>query len=198
MIAASPMLARDMIVSELRKSLSSTEHGLSTVPGLVTVIVRDDAWRERVIRATGERVEFDSFEQFVLARPLDGLGATLDQLRGVCRADPEAIDAIDRAIGSRQGERTDLGVIHPEVAPKQRDRSGKHLRRLRRDFPALHADVLGGGVTVYEASVKAGIFPKRVSVNLSSPESAARTLLSAAPPEFVRELGRMLTDGAER
>ncbi|HKW48832.1 MAG TPA: hypothetical protein VJN70_15385, partial [Gemmatimonadaceae bacterium] len=73
------------------------------MPNFVKVAVRDDVWRERVIRQTGERVTFDSFEQFVTTPPLEGLGATLDQLRGLCRSDLEALDAIEKATAEKPG-----------------------------------------------------------------------------------------------
>jgi len=85
-------------------------------------------------------------------------------------------------------------LIQSNKEPEGRDRSGQQLRRLRKDFPALHAEVIGGGLTVHEASVRAGVFPKRVSVNLSSPASAAKTLSGAAAPEFIGELARLLSE----
>jgi len=99
--------------------------------------------------------------------PADGLGATLDQLRGVCRSDPEALDAIDRATEGRQGERTDLGNNVPEVGAEAPtgNTSARALRRLRKDRPDIHRRVLAGELTPHAAAVEAGVFPKRVSVS---------------------------------
>lgn len=192
------LAARDEVIWEFRRSLSGTKHGLGTVPNMVKVVVREAMWQDRVIRQTGERVTFSSFSEFVTAAPLNGLGATLSQLRGICRDDPEALDALDRAMGNRQGERTDLGVNHSKATDKKRDRSGQHLRRLRKDFPDVHAEVLAGRLTVHEASIQAGIFPKRASINLSSAESAAETIARSADPTFIADLARRLLDGLQR
>ena len=49
----------------------------------------------------------------------------------------------------------------------KRDRSGQHLRRLRKDFPSIHQQVIDGDKTVHEAAVEAGIYPARASVPLT-------------------------------
>jgi len=48
-------------------------------------------------------VQFSTFAEFVTTPPLEGLGVTLDQLRGICRSDPEALDTMDRATQNAVG-----------------------------------------------------------------------------------------------
>ena len=119
------------------------------------------------------------------------MGATLDQLRGVCRADPEALDAIARATQNAPGRPPVNGVNHPNKQETP-DRSGKHLRRLRKDFPDLHHQVVDGGKTVHAASLEAGIYPARASVPLSV-EGFARAISKHLSAEQRVELaGRAL------
>lgn len=95
-------------------------------------------------------------------------------LRDICRDDPVAIDMLDLAV-QRPNHRPALsGVIHPTSLSeeKDRDRSTKHLRRLREDRPDQHERVLSKAMTVIEAAVAAGFYPPRIAINLKSPESA--------------------------
>jgi len=78
----------------------------------------------------------------VSAPPLDGLGATLDQLRGVCRNDPEALDAIDQATQNVPSVHTGAGNNVP--GRPEGNTSAKALRRLQKDRPDLHGRVLAG------------------------------------------------------
>jgi len=121
-----------------------------------------NAWRERVIRATGQRVQFSSFSEFVTTPPLEGLGATMDQLRGICRGDPEALVAIEDALGTRQGERNDL---HDNVMKSEQGNSTEYaLRRLKKDRPDLHEQVLAGKIKPHAAMVEAGFRPKTMTL----------------------------------
>lgn len=171
-----PLLARDEIVNELRMSLSSTEHGLGTVPNFVKVIIRDGMWRERVLRQTGQHVEFSSFAAFVTTPPLEGLGASLDQLRGICRSDPEALDAIDRATQNAPHAHTgDVANSNIRQSPTGTT-SAQAMRRLRKDRPDLHAEVLAGAKSPHAAMVEAGFRPKTATVPLTV-EGATRLLM---------------------
>lgn len=75
-----------------------------------------------------------------------------------------------------------------------RDRSDKLINRLRKDFPELYAHVLLGTKTVYAASVQAGIYPSRVSINITDAISAAKTLRAKGSPTFIEELRGLLHD----
>lgn len=186
------LLTRDEIVSMLRTSLSSTEHGLGTVPNAVKIVINENMWQERVIKQTGERVTFSSFAEFVRRPPLAGLGASIDQLRGVCRDDPEALNAIDKAIGSQQGKRTDLFDNVQEVteAPTG-NASATALRRLRKDRPDLHAEVLAGEKSPHAAMVEAGFRPKTATVPLTV-DGATRLLLRLSADQRDEVIARVM------
>jgi hypothetical protein len=82
--------------------------------------------------------------EFVTTPPLEGLGVTLDQVRGICAKDQEALDLIEVAIGSRQGERTDLVDNSNEVDRPTGNASATALRRLRKNRPDLRRDLRPG------------------------------------------------------
>jgi hypothetical protein len=141
-------------------------------------------------------VRFESFEAFVAEPPPQGLGVDIDTLKKLCLDDPVMVDIIDRETQRPAGgdPRTN-GVIHP-IGEGTRDRSTKHLRRLRKDFGDLHEAVMEGEASVTGAAIEAGIYPKRVSINLGSADSAAQTILRHADASFVAALGRLLQEGA--
>ena len=93
---------------------------------------------------------------------LTGLGATLAQLRGICRDDPEALDAIDRATQNAPHIHTG-DVDNVNVRPGG-NASATALRRLRKDRPDLHAEVMAGAKSPHAAMVEAGFRPKTMTV----------------------------------
>jgi hypothetical protein len=91
----------DTFVSQLRGSVRDGIAALEDVPMLLKAVLKKGCWKERRIKP-GSIVRFQRFEEFVEAKPLEGLGCTVAILRRICRDDSEAIDLIDRAIGSHQ------------------------------------------------------------------------------------------------
>lgn len=84
--------------------------------------------------------------------PTAGLGTDLSTLRKLCSGDRKALDAIDRATTSRQGARSDLVHNVNEVRPTGNSAPAA-LRRLRKDKPDLHAQVLAGNHVEGRAAV---------------------------------------------
>lgn len=184
------------LVEDLGGALRSGQHGLSVVPGLLKRVLVEGSWRDFETQR-GELVHHDRFGGFVTTPPLSGIGATVDLLRRIVADDMEALDLLDRELQNPKG-RPINGLVQPindgKGGPPARDRSSRHLRRLREDFPDLHAAVLAGSLSTTAAATKAGIYPQRVSVNLNDPRSAAHTLRAKANPEFVAELRRLLDE----
>lgn len=73
-------------------------------------------------------------------------------LQRICADDTEALDLIDRVVQGKQGERTDLVDNVHEVGsrPTGNDRQ-RALRKLRKDSPVLHAEVLAGKLSPHAA-----------------------------------------------
>lgn len=185
----------DEMVSSLRSFIAGGGRGLKEVPGLIKIVVDEELWRERVIDQTRQVARFDRFEQFVATDPLEGLGADVPTLRRLCGDDPAALDALDRATGHNQGERTDLlnniqEVREPAPAGTSLARA---LRRLRNDRPDLHARVLARELSPHGAMVEAGFRPKTATVPLEVPD-LARAIRRRLTPDQIAELVALLTE----
>ncbi|MYX14426.1 hypothetical protein GTY67_13570 [Streptomyces sp. SID8374] len=200
----SNLRANAALVEALGSALREGEHGLKTGPALLVRVLREESWRSFVTQR-GERVEHERFEQFVVAAPLKGLGASMrligKLIDGIEESGgrAEARDLLDRASGSYQGRRVDLldkiQEVPPGVAPTGTSREAG-LRRLRKDRPDLHAEVLAGHLSTHAAMVRAGFRRKLVSVPVDKPESAAQALRRNMDPEAVAQLAKLLAEEA--
>jgi len=181
------------LVEDLGGALRSGQHGLSTVPGLLKRVLVEESWREFTTQR-GEHVQHDRFAEFVTTPPLQGIGSTVDLVRSICRDDMEALDLLDQALQGRHGgdhSKSDNVTLAP--TGNARD---KALRKLRKDAPELHAEVLAGALTAHAAMVKAGYRPPTFTVRGDSPESVAATLRRRLSPEQVSDLVRLLAEPA--
>jgi len=191
------------LVNTVGTALSRGEHTLTVLPDLIRQLLEEEAWREFETKM-GAHVTYERFEDFVSTPPLAGLGAHLTLVKRIVSDDPVTRDLLDQALqkpvginqytmgGLIQSTHSDDREASPPEAEK-RDRSGQLIRRLRRDFPELHEQVLRGEKTVTSAAVEAKIYPNRVTVNLANPESAAQALKAKASPEFLEELKKLLS-----
>lgn len=104
------------------------------------------------------------------------MGADVRTLQNICRDDLEAIALLEIAIATRQGERTDLRPID-NIKKSQADGTSTEysLRRLRRQSPVLHAQVIAGEKSPNAAMIEAGFRKRTLTVPLE-PDAAARTL----------------------
>lgn len=197
MIEMNPLRGNAHLVDALGSALRRGEHGLSTVPGLLKRVIREESWRE-FITQRGEHVRHERFVEFVVTPPLRGIGASVALLQDVCRHDPEALDLLDQALldGSRQGKRNDLVNNINEVTERPMGTSMAYaLRKLRKDAPELHAEVLAGRLSAHAAMVKAGFRPPTFTVRADSPKSIAATLRRRLPPDVLAEVARLLREG---
>lgn len=181
------------LVDALGSALRSGDHGLKAVPGLVKRVLAEDAWRSFVTQR-GELIEYEQFEDFVTTLPLKGLGASVALVRTLVQNDPEALDSFDRAtqrpVGINQhGE--GLYNIQTQSHPSGTSREAG-LRRLRKDRPDLHAEVLTGALTTHGAMVQAGFRRKSVTVPVDNPENTARALRRSLDPEALAEVARLI------
>lgn len=185
------------LVEALGSSLRSGDHGLKAVPGLVKRVLAEDAWRS-FLTQRGELVEYERFEEFVATPPLKGLGASLDLVRTLVRDDPLALDLFDQATqgghgGDRHSESFKLDNIQLEGHPAGTSRAAG-LRRLRKDRPDLHAEVLAGTLSTHAAMVKAGFRRRKISIPIGTPADAAKALRRNLEPEQIKELVKLLAD----
>lgn len=182
--APDPLLAGFPVVNSLRSALRDGEQGLSTVPGLLKRVILEDLWQQ-FVTMSGERVEHDSFTTFVTLPPMRGLGADVPLLRRIVADDAEAVDLLDRVLQQPPGNRSGRNQHSPKVGTLDNIQGSKAptgtsesaaLRRLRKDRPDLHAQVLDGELSAHAAAVQAGFRPKTFTVRADNPESIVTTL----------------------
>jgi hypothetical protein len=150
-------------------------------------------WRDFTTQRR-ERVHHGRFVDFVTAQPLAGLGADVDLIRRLVADDVEAVDLLDRALQNPPSVHAGNNV--PGTRRPGGNAKDKALRRLRKDSPELHADVLAGRLTAHAAAVQAGFRPRTITVRADSPTSIAATLRRQLTPDDLRELARLLRKGA--
>jgi hypothetical protein len=159
------LLENDSIVAALQDALSRGEHGLKAVPALVIRVIDENRWGERTVRVIHETVRFQSFMDFVTKAPPAGLGTDLRTLKRLCADDTQATDLIDRAEQRPPGkpDHTFNNIQGLSTAPVGTSRQAS-LRRLRKDRPDLHQQVLAGDLSAHAAMIQAGFRPKTVTV----------------------------------
>lgn len=188
-----PLKQNATLVEALGSSLRRGDHALGTVPDLLKRILREEAWRAFVTQR-GELVEHARFADFVTTPPLKGIGSSVDLVRRIVSADPEALDLLDRALQVPVGRPKIADVISNYDAPGQHGTSRDYaLRRLRKDAPELHAEVLAGHLSAHAAMIEAGFRKRTISVRLDRPESAAQALRKHMNPQQLQALVRLLS-----
>jgi hypothetical protein len=185
-----PLVKFDHTVALLTSSVRRGSSGLHSVPGLVKQIVREDMWQKRIIEATGELVECKTFAEFITSPPPKGVGADVDTLKRLCHEDTEAFNLIVELTTGKPGNPTGRNQHTPEIGihsirmnssvddkPAIQGTTREYgLRRLRKDAPELHAEVLAGNKTVHQAMLEAGLRRKTASFPLD-PDGAARAII---------------------
>ena len=86
------------------------------------------------------------------------------------------MDLLDRAIqGKHGGDHSKIDIVN--LAPVPDGTSEAYaLRRLRKDRPDLHAQVLAGELSAHRAAVQAGFRPATVTVRVDDPQRAVATV----------------------
>jgi hypothetical protein len=183
-------------IAALGSALKNGSSSLGSLPLLLKRVIREEMWREFPTPRSREPVRHDSFERFVVTPPTEGLGADVALLRRMMRDDPEALDLLDQALQGRNGRPTQtVDNIHGTARPSGTS-SDASLRRLRKDRPDLHAEVIVGNLSPHAAMVKAGFRPRTVTVRLDDPTKIAATLRRKLTPDELDRLVTALIGGA--
>jgi hypothetical protein len=197
-VTANPK-ANAALVEALGSALREGEHGLKTGPALLVRVLREESWRSFVTQR-GDEVEHRRFEDFVTTPPLKGLGAKMRLIEKLVESldeeaeRAEARDLLDRAVQRPVGvnqHTKGLDNMQALNAPSGTSREAG-LRRLRKDRPDLHAEVLAGRLSTHAAMVTAGFRRKKISIPVTSAEDAAKALRRNLEPEQVKELAQLL------
>jgi hypothetical protein len=160
-------------VNTLAEALNEAS-SIANVPGLLKQIIGNDMWRKRYCKQIKQDVEFRRFPDFVTAHPPEGLGTNMRVLEAICRhsGDNEAYDMLvrmgagegggDNNPYGRNGKPNDLitvDIVNSDSRPTGNSAAAA-LRRLAKDTPELHAQVLAGELSPNAAAIEAG-FRKR-------------------------------------
>jgi hypothetical protein len=164
---ADPLLDNGQTVEALADALRSGKSGLTNVPGLVKVVIRDRCWAERAVGADHRRVAYQDFVRFVTDAPLEGLGTDVQTLERLCADDVEAIRLIAEAkVQPVGGDRMTTHSIRRDgdAAPSYGTTAEYAIRVLANQFPELYEEVKAGRMSPHRAAVQAGIRKQTVTV----------------------------------
>lgn len=157
---------KGLTVQELWDCMSRAG-SMQNVPGLLLNVIREEAWKDRLVTRTKERRQFNSFVAFLEATPPDGLGVQYEKMRDLCDfyQRNDVILEMAKLVGQRGGNNNPEG--HNQCS-KEVNRTGgpidhggsntpeRVLRRLDRERPDLRDKVLSGELTRYAAAKEAG------------------------------------------
>jgi len=184
------LAANANLIDHMGALLRDEAHAFSTGPALLRRILEQEAWREFTTKR-GDLVRPRSFAEFVTTKPLKGLGADLSLVRRVASADAVTLDLLDQAMQrSHGGDRSNCDNV--PLAPSGNSAT-KALRRLRKDAPELHAEVLAGRLSAHAAMLQAGLRVRTFSVR-QDVTSAARSLRRNFSSDQLQELARLLAE----
>lgn len=175
MVDQGTLIGNDHVVDSLRYAMSRGEMGLSSIPGLLKRVIKENMWQERFVVKTKQIERFEKFEDFVKTKPLEGLGGTIELLERVCRDDREARELLDKVQGKPPTKseiaatkpRDEGGTFKPSTSnnvtcgSETRDRGNSQtylIRRLQRDHPEIADRWARGEIkSVRAAAIEAGI-----------------------------------------
>lgn len=179
------------LVEMLGGALRDGAHGLGSVPSLLRQVLEAESWREFVTQR-GEHVRHERFADFVAVPPLKGLGASVDLIQRIVANDVEALDLLTHALKNPVGHPAISNIIK-ERAPTGTSKEAA-LRKLRKDAPELHVEVLAGRLTAHRAMVQAGFRSPSFTVRADSAESVAGALRRQLDPAVLNEVVRLLRE----
>jgi hypothetical protein len=179
--------------------MASGLRSADSVPALVKDICRKERWRERIDEQTGQRWDCKTFEEFVTASLLRGLGTTVETLKALCGEDTEATDAIDEAMqrkrggGKNQYTECQLDNIQEAQAPTgtSRERSLRKLRTEAEKSPKVkkvYERVLAGEISPNRGMVECGF--RKVPTPLEAARKAVAKLSPKDREVLLAELSR--------
>jgi hypothetical protein len=186
---------RGQLTQALGRSIRDGGGAIGNISGLLQRVLEQRAWEERIVIETGEHLDaFPSFAAYVIADAPLGLGTTLDQFKQLIEHDVEALDLYQEALKrpafrpvSALGQRTNYAQPHHMSI-------AGILRRLKKDRPDLHAQMLAGEITANAAGIEAGYIHPRIKVPTDDMERLATTLRKNLDAAQVRELVERLKE----
>lgn len=91
------------VVDALASSLATGLSTLENIPVFIKVMLERQAWKKRYVSVIHQIVEFDSFMEFLEAKPPEGLHAKYQDLWHLCRDCPDIQAMLDEAVKGKHG-----------------------------------------------------------------------------------------------
>ena len=158
---ADPLRARGeeihVLASFIRNS-SATE----LVPDAFIRVMESGAWRHWRNELKRE-VQPADFKEFVETKYPSGIGTTLETLRKLITGHPQALNFYDKAMQREPYIHADVDNVN--VRPTG-NTEAYALRKLRKDAPEVHKQVLDGEISPHAGMIKAGFRKKTATVPL--------------------------------
>lgn len=191
------VLSDDEKVQGLISAVDDAAFDMDAVRTRLRWVLEDELWRE-FLTPNGNRMVNGSFAEFVTAPMWQGLDSTIETVRTIAGGDIELLDLLDQALQQEPGNPTgrnqhspDRGNVNNVNSSSQRPVGNTEtaaLRRLRKDQPDLHAQVLAGELSAHAAMVQAGYRPRTITIRTDNAASIARTLRKHLTPDVLTEL----------
>jgi hypothetical protein len=154
------------LVTALFQAIEHGQNRIASVPGLLKQVIQEDAWRQFALPHSVSVRQYQHFSEFVQ----DYLGISIDDLKAICtsRADHEALDLIDRVTTAQHGG-DHSKVDNVSLASASDGNSNTYaLRKLRKDAPEIHAQVIAGELSPNAGMVKAGFRVKTFTIKVDT------------------------------
>lgn len=158
------------VISLFSQALMRGESALVNAPGLLRRIIDENMWQKYYDEFTKEEYMHENFMSFITSKPREGLGETVENIIKICRDDKYVLDKIDELTqrpngGDRKTEEYKISLynIQTDNAPTGTSTQSA-LRRLRKDRPDLHEQVINNKLTAHAAMIQAGFRKKTVTV----------------------------------
>jgi ribosomal protein S21 len=166
-------ITNGQIIQSFSQALLRGESALTYAPGLLKRIIKENMWQKYYDDFAKEEYTHTNFMSFITSKPREGLGETLENVKKVCRDDMELLSLIDELIqrpagGGLNQYNKRLGNNITEANRPNGDTVQKALRRLRKDRPDLHEQVITNKLTAHAAMLQAGFRKKTVSVPIEN------------------------------
>lgn len=195
-------------VNSMHHALKGGTLGLREMPNLIKDAITDRIWEGWVDINTQQRYSQPDFVTFVTTPILEGLGATIDQIKALCEKDREAIDLIDQELTRKPGgannpegiggkSHKEAIVNHNNVMNDKETKASQGnsieytLRRLRKDHPELHEKVINNELSPNAAAIEAGFRKKQITVTLEV-DAIVKVIKRYLAPEQITQLKEML------
>lgn len=215
------MIYYDQITQSLSESLHYGSSTLADIPNLVKQVLEKKMWRKRTVRATGQIAEFDYFSDYVTARPPEGLGGNVAQLRALCRDREDVLTLINMEIEAHNSngvnQHSGFATANPTIKEQGvkpgttsraynistlKTKSAEALdagdKKQARLFDRLADQLSSGKITVEQARIQARLpVDNRIKIPRTNAQRAKEMITEGdkrMPREVIIELVQLLTE----